>query len=237
MDLKTLLEETKEGVLNRVNDSLIGTFITSFLIVNWKIFFYATEDASADHKVEQIINTVKTCGGYGIWMPLVITSLYIGVYPFLRTWVKKIIVWHLLREKGVMSAIEFEEKKNELQEKIDGLQAQLKKQQENNKTIANKNQQMNKVSTNLIAEMTGLFTHFGNVYSKDDGFKNNFNSRFPKVVQNLVAFFVSSSQENNAPLKDLAALVNSVHRHGFPLTNIDSNTLKNLGIYSEEQTN
>ena len=239
----SLYEEFKNGLLSRFNDSVIGTYITAFLVCNWKIFFYALDDKkTALEKIDNIKSNVMDCGGYGIWMPIIVTIVYIFAYPFLRTQVRRFLVWQgkqeqrqLDKEKILEEIEKLNADKITLQNKIDELAKLSDDKQKQISDVSRRNNEMNKISKNILTELNYLVGLLSRVYNKDETFKQGFEAKFPKLVDSFVSFFSVSAPHDNSYLKDLAEVVRKANKVGLPLNMIHANTLKNIGLYKEEE--
>lgn len=73
----------------RISNPFIGSFIISWLVINWKVvivlLFYSFKDLQADKYVsfQQMIQVnINTCAG--IWYPLIGAIIYTFVFPVIR---------------------------------------------------------------------------------------------------------------------------------------------------------
>lgn len=83
---QSILDSSKE----RIKSPIIGTYIISFVIYNWRtILFLIFSNASIEDKIIVINN--EYCGLIQLIIPLVITVIYILLFPFINLKIEKIL--------------------------------------------------------------------------------------------------------------------------------------------------
>lgn len=143
------------AVKQRMNHPVIGTFILSYLVLNWAklipiVFLYKSTDLKAD--IPDIANGIKVDS---LWCPVIIAALYGLLFPFaegLLHWVKS------LSRTWFQPKIEANEQyiKDQIQKRKDA-QA-LVKELENNRKILDETQQR-------LGEYTDLQRKFNTVHN------------------------------------------------------------------------
>lgn len=87
-----------QGLKERFNNPLFGSFIIAWLIINWQvpigIIFYGNETLAKDgykSKIDLIHRLYSQ--RYFIWLPLVSAVIYTFGFPILKNWIRFFYVW------------------------------------------------------------------------------------------------------------------------------------------------
>ncbi len=120
----------KATLYERVSSPLTGSFIISWIIINWKVVLSIFSSLPVQSKIEFIESLYPTWWNYalyGLVIPLIASTIFILIYPHPTKWLYK--YWHekkieLRNEKLKLDSVQLlsEKESRELHEKINNQQ-------------------------------------------------------------------------------------------------------------------
>lgn len=154
--INEIRDSVKESIKKRMKSSLVGTFITSWIIFNWKpilYFLFINGDIDARiKKVEELNNYLDL-----LLLPLIMTIIYVVGIPFISSWVATCLqkpnqvetsIIHENELEEIQRKISLEEAKNNLTNRsqmntaIDNLNKEI---QQKNEEIQQKNEEIQRI--------------------------------------------------------------------------------------------
>ncbi|ULJ61360.1 hypothetical protein MIS46_05370 [Wielerella bovis] len=154
--INEIRDSVKESIKKRMKSSLVGTFITSWIIFNWKpilYFLFINGDIDARiKKVEELNNYLDL-----LLLPLIMTIIYVVGIPFISSWVATCLqkpnqvetsIIHKNELEEIQRKISLEEAKNNLTNRsqmntaIDNLNKEI---QQKNEEIQQKNEEIQRI--------------------------------------------------------------------------------------------
>jgi hypothetical protein len=173
-------EEILETLKDRFRSPIIGNFIISFLITNWKIpyvTFFVSEDKCPYHtKIDVISSIISSYGNYWIqlWYLLIVPFLWVCfivyIYPKIQSYVQKIKIRSEfeIKKYNLENTIEYQKKKNEYEILI----------QQNQFTIDNSVKELNYRILNDDISIQKVFFGFWSIDIQYKKNKENFHMTF-----------------------------------------------------------
>lgn len=143
-----LKNSTLENVKQRFSDPLIGNYLITFCIYNWKIFFYAFSNYSTEEKINLIENTIssnisntlnyfeigKSIFYHPFIFPFLITLFYIFLYPKLTSKVRQTFLdFNVLKRNETYDA---DSKLTPIKQKIQNLEDRLANETNKNNMLS-----------------------------------------------------------------------------------------------------
>lgn len=145
--MKEFLQSVLKSTEDRIKNPFVGTFITSWIIFNWKpIFFILFSDKKIEEKIQIIMDDYNDIWCY-LWLPIFSAIFYIAILPYISFAFEYLTKFsHSLRNKVNLEArnaalelqigvaqneIKLEEEKTTFRERnshnlmVDGLQSQI----------------------------------------------------------------------------------------------------------------
>lgn len=174
-----------QGLKERLNNPLIGSFIIAWTIINWQIpigiIFYGNETLAVDGYKSKIDLVQKTYSLWlFFWLPFLSALLYTFAFPFVRTWVRlfyvKLNKWsnekaENIAQNGSIPISKYLQLRSDYKERTSYLQEVIKSESEYLKA----NSEMSTRLTALQNEKNTLISEKSEIYEKNkiqylDGF-------------------------------------------------------------------
>lgn len=161
-----MIDEIKKSInsilYERVSSPLFGTFIVSWLVFNWKIFyltFIVDSDKIEVNKIDYILNNFNRVE-YLIWYPLISTLILITIIPFISNgayWLNlrfsqwKINQKNIVEKKQLLSleqSIQLREQFSDMEKRFDNLLSEKNKEIKQLELTIDELKQSNETSKN-----------------------------------------------------------------------------------------
>lgn len=252
-----------ESIKNRFTDPLIGNYLLTFCIYNWKIFFYTFSDYETLEKIKLIQNilafnflNVTTFLDYLIYLfchsiilPLWVSLFYIFIYPKFTKKIRKTFLDHSVERKNETYAAN--EKLTPIELKISDLEQKLSQEIEKNR-ITNDSLQDKERIIKLIAKEKNqieenlkiLNIDFQNMQIQFNNLKNN--SIQSQTYSTLTEFekkilsIINSSNFNKDRFKNIALNISRSDFMGEPTSANDPRIFikefANLGLVIQDNS-
>lgn len=166
--MKDLLNTLKETTKERIKNPFIGTYIFSFIIVNWKpILFLFFSDLKIEEKIT-FIEVKYTSLSYNFIVPLVISLIYTILLPYFMLLIEEIL------KKSINGR-----KKNQVQQLF----------------IDIKNQQSLAIEESKLEDIKANYREKADLNSKIEKMKD-INSEYEEIIKNLKNDIKDIQKEN-----------------------------------------
>jgi len=235
----TLKSRVKEAL--NYDDSFIGAYCTSFLLYNWEMFVHLYYQNGVTAKISSVYEVINRSHASGWWIPAISGAIYLFGFPFLKifhnafkVFVKKIELY-ILKDLDLFSEIErlkieLRDTKDSVSKEKENLTLQNTKLKSEIHSFKMNRGQLEKDHTQIIDSLFILYNDSFNSYKQNAHTRDLLNLEVPKMVSILTNMNIHLNIDHNRNVKLISDKVLAMYHRGYPINNIHSNTLLNLGI-------